>query len=101
MRGCRPVAPPNFRFELRKDKLRVKSGGGKDGTSLRSNLSGGNEPEKLWQFYIQLTQVECGLQRLKDDLAASDLSSVEERIDGARSLYHSWLIVCTRTCAPV
>jgi len=35
---------------------------------LRSNLSGPG-PAKLWQFYIQLTQVEAAFKDLKDDLS--------------------------------
>src|SRR5208337_1743669 len=50
------MGPPNIAFQLRKDKLRqVRKREGR--YLLRSNLSA-QEPEKLWQFYIQLTQVE-------------------------------------------
>jgi len=46
---------PSFKFELRKKKLRqVHKREGR--YLLRSNLSA-QEPEKLWQFYMQLTQV--------------------------------------------
>jgi hypothetical protein len=49
------LRPPNFTFELRRDQLRqVRRREGR--YLLRSNLSA-QEPEKLWQFYIQLTQV--------------------------------------------
>jgi transposase len=74
------IAPPNFRFDLRKDKLRqVRKREGR--YLLRSNLSA-QEPEKLWQFYIQLTQVEAAFKDLKDDLALRPIfHSVEQRIE--------------------
>lgn len=61
------LEPPNFNFQLRKDKLRqVRRREGR--YLLRSNLSA-EAPEKLWQFYIQLTQVEAAFKDLKNDLA--------------------------------
>ncbi|MBU6411479.1 MAG: hypothetical protein KGR98_13935, partial [Verrucomicrobia bacterium] len=58
---------PNFAFALRRDKLRqVRRRQGR--YLLRSNLSA-QAPEKLWQFYIQLTQVEAAFKDLKDDLS--------------------------------
>ncbi len=59
-----PEAPrrsPPFTFALRRDKLRqVRRREGR--YLLRSNLSA-QAPEKLWQFYIQLTQVEAAFKR--------------------------------------
>lgn len=53
-------------FWLRKDKLRsVRKREGR--YLLRSNLSA-EKPDRLWQFYIQLTQVEAAFKDLKDDL---------------------------------
>jgi hypothetical protein len=50
------MRPPIFTFVLRRDKLRqVRRREGR--YLLRSNLSA-QAPEKLWQFYVQLTQVE-------------------------------------------
>ena len=34
---------------------------------LRTNLSG-RDPAELWQFYIQLVEVEAAFKNLKDDL---------------------------------
>ena len=34
---------------------------------LRTNLSG-REPAQLWQFYIQLVEIEAAFKNLKDDL---------------------------------
>ena len=86
-----PIAPPNFRFELRKDKLRqVRRREGR--YLLRSNLSA-QEPEKLWQFYIQLTQVEAAFKDLKDDLALRPIfHQLEERIEA--HIFVSFLAYC-------
>jgi transposase len=72
--------PPHVRFELRKKKLRqVRKREGR--YLLRSNLSA-QEPEKLWQLYIQLTQVEAAFKDLKDDLALRPIyHSAEQRIE--------------------
>lgn len=86
-----PIAPPNFRFELRKDKLRqVRRREGR--YLLRSNLSA-QEPEKLWQFYIQLTQVEAAFKDLKDDLALRPIfHQLEERVEA--HIFVSFLAYC-------
>ena len=86
-----PVAPPNFRFALRKDKLRqVRKREGR--YLLRSNLSA-EEPEKLWQFYIQLTQVEAAFKDLKDDLALRPIfHQLEKRIEA--HIFVSFLAYC-------
>ena len=86
-----PVAPPNFHFALRKDKLRqVRRREGR--YLLRSNLSA-QEPEKLWQFYIQLTQVEAAFKDLKDDLALRPIfHQLERRIEA--HIFVSFLAYC-------
>jgi transposase len=85
------LQPPNFRFELRKKKLRqVRKREGR--YLLRSNLSA-QEPEKLWQFYIQLTQVEAAFKDLKDDLALRPIfHSDEQRIEA--HIFVSFLAYC-------
>src|SRR6266446_4692040 len=72
--------PPLFTFALRRDKLRqVRRREGR--YLLRSNLSA-QGPEKLWQFYIQLTQVEAAFKDLKDDLSLRPIfHSSEQRIE--------------------
>ena len=48
---------------------------------LRSNMSG-HLPDKLWQIYIQLTQVEAAFKDLKDDLDLRPIfHQLEERIE--------------------
>ncbi len=73
---------------------------------LRSNLSG-QEPEKLWWFYIQLTQVEAAFQDLKDDLSLRPIfHSLERRIEAhifvsfMAYCLHVHLRACLRPLAP-
>jgi transposase len=55
-----------FSFKLRKDKLRVARR--REGRYLlRSNMPE-RPPEQLWQFYLQLVQVEQAFKHLKSDL---------------------------------
>jgi len=57
---------PTFTFTLNRDKLRqVRRREGR--YLLRSNLCG-RDPADLWEFYIQLTEVEAAFKNLKDDL---------------------------------
>jgi transposase len=74
------LKPPNFTFQLRKEKLRqVRRREGR--YLLRSNLSA-QAPERLWQFYIQLTQVEAAFKDLKDDLSLRPIfHQLERRIE--------------------
>ena len=56
----------SFSFRLNRQKLReVRRREGR--YLLRTNLSG-REPAQLWQFYIQLVEIEAAFKNLKDDL---------------------------------
>src|ERR671925_1493616 len=56
----------SFSFRLNRQKLReVRRREGR--YLLRSNICG-KEPAELWQFYIQLVEIEAALKNLKDDL---------------------------------
>ena len=56
-----------FSFSLRKDKLRqVRRREGR--YLLRSNLTQ-SDPATLWEYYIQLTEIEQAFKELKSDLA--------------------------------
>ncbi len=70
----------NFSFKLRTDKLcQVRRREGR--YLLRSNLSG-QDPARLWQFYVQLTQVEAAFKDLKDDLGLRPIfHQLERRIE--------------------
>ena len=97
--------PPLFSFALRRDKLRqVRRREGR--YLLRSNLSA-QGPEKLWQFYIQLTQVEAAFKDLKDDLSLRPIfHSSEQRIEAhifvcfLAYCLHVSLRACLRPLAP-
>ena len=48
---------------------------------LRTNL-GGRDPAQLWQFYIQLTEIEAAFKNLKDDLQLRPIyHQLERRIE--------------------
>jgi transposase len=69
-----------FSFRLNRDKLRqVRRREGR--YLLRTNLCG-RDPEELWQFYIQLTEVEAAFKNLKDDLQLRPIyHQLEHRIE--------------------
>jgi transposase len=57
----------SFSFALNRQKLRqIRRREGR--YLLRTNLCG-REPVQLWQFYIQLVEIEAAFKNLKDDLA--------------------------------
>ncbi|MGH7158389.1 MAG: IS1634 family transposase [Candidatus Binatia bacterium] len=57
----------SFSFRLNRQKLRaVRRREGR--YLLRSNICG-KEPAELWQFYIQLVEIEAAFKNLKDDLS--------------------------------
>ena len=86
-----PVNEQTFGFELRRDKLRqVRRREGR--YLLRSNLSG-QDPAKLWQFYVQLTQVEAAFKDLKDDLSLRPIfHQLEHRIEA--HIFVAFLAYC-------
>ena len=69
-----------FRFKLHKDKLRkVRQREGH--YLLRSNLTQ-SDPARLWQYYIQLTEIEQAFKELKGDLAIRPIyHQLDERIE--------------------
>ena len=82
---------PRFSFALLKDKLReVRRREGR--YLLGSNLSP-DEPGKMWQFYIQRTQVEAAFKDLKDDLGLRPIfHQLEPRIEA--HIFVSFLADC-------
>lgn len=59
--------PQSFGYALNRDKLRkVRRREGR--YLLRTNLTG-HDPNELWTFYVQLTEVEQAFKELKNDLA--------------------------------
>jgi hypothetical protein len=75
-----PVTPETFRFQLNKAKLRVVRR--REGSYLlRSNLTG-IDPAQLWEYYIQLTEVEQAFKELKGDLAIRPIfHQIDTRIE--------------------
>ena len=86
-----PVNQQTFTFQLRKSKLRqVRRREGR--YLLRSNLNP-EDPGKLWQFYIQLTQVEAAFKDLKDDLSLRPIfHQLEHRIEA--HIFVAFLAYC-------
>lgn len=74
------VNASTFTFTLNKTKLRqVRRREGR--YLLRSNLNG-EDPAKLWEYYIQLTEVEQAFKELKHDLAIRPIyHQRDDRID--------------------
>ncbi len=72
--------PGSFSFKLNRQKLRqVRRREGR--YLLRTNLCG-RDPAELWQFYIQLTEVEAAFKNLKDDLSLRPIyHRLEARIE--------------------
>jgi transposase len=75
-----PAAQPLFAFGLNRKKLRQTRR--REGRYLlRTNLCG-RDPDELWQFYIQLTEVEAAFKNLKDDLQLRPIyHQLESRIE--------------------
>ena len=86
-----PVNAQTFKFKLRTQKLRqVRRREGR--YLLRSNLSG-QDPARLWQFYIQLTQVEAAFKDLKDDLSLRPIfHRLEHRVEA--HIFVAFLAYC-------
>jgi transposase len=76
-----PPGEATLTFTLRRDKLRQARK--REGRYLlRTNITGGRSAEELWQFYIQLTEVEAAFKNLKDDLALRPIHhQLEHRIE--------------------
>jgi len=69
-----------FSFALNRQKLReVRRREGR--YLLRTNLCG-RDPAELWQFYIQLVEIEAAFKNLKDDLGLRPIyHQLEQRIE--------------------
>jgi Transposase DDE domain len=87
------VAPSGaaFSFALNRKKLRqVRRREGR--YLLRTNL-GGRDPAQLWQFYIQLVEVEAAFKNLKDDLQLRPIyHQLEQRIEA--HIFIAFLAYC-------
>ena len=74
------VTPETFHFALNRKKLRIVRR--REGSYLlRSNLTG-DKPALLWQYYIQLTEVEQAFKELKGDLSVRPIyHQLDSRIE--------------------
>ena len=70
----------SFSFALNRQKLRIARR--REGRYLlRTNLCG-RDPAQLWEFYIQLVEIEAAFKNLKDDLALRPIfHQLEHRIE--------------------
>jgi len=80
-----------FSFALNRDKLRQARR--REGRYLlRTNLCG-RDPAQLWQFYIQLVEVEAAFKNLKDDLQLRPIyHQTEQRIEA--HIFVAFLAYC-------
>ena len=86
-----PVNAETFTFRWRKDKLRQAMR--REGRYLlRSNLPA-EDPARLWQHYVQLTEVEAVFRALKSDLAIRPIyHQKDSRIEA--HIFVSFLAYC-------
>lgn len=70
----------SFSFALNRDKL-AQARRREGRYLLRTNLHG-RDPQELWRFYIQLTEVEAAFKNLKDDLQLRPIyHQLEHRVE--------------------
>ena len=86
-----PVSAETFTFQLRKEKLREVLR--REGCYLlRSNLTH-QDPAYLWEYYIQLTEVEQAFKELKGDLNIRPIyHQTDERIEA--HIFVAFLAYC-------
>ena len=86
-----PTSGATFSYELNRNKLRQARR--REGRYLlRTNLCG-QDPAKLWQFYIQLTEIEAAFKTLKDDLGLRPIyHRLEQRIEA--HIFVAFLAYC-------
>jgi transposase len=86
-----PASGARFSYTLNRNKLRqVRRREGR--YLLRTNLCG-HDPAELWQFYIQLTEIEGAFKTLKDDLQLRPIyHRLEQRIEA--HIFVAFLAYC-------
>jgi transposase len=86
-----PAGGTTFSFSLNRPKLRqVRRREGR--YLLRTNLKG-RDPADLWQFYVQLTQIEAAFKDLKGDLQLRPIHhQLEHRIEA--HIFVAFLAYC-------
>ena len=76
------VAPHDASFTYALDRRKLRQVRKREGRYLlRSNLTG-RQPAELWQFYIQLVEIEAAFKNLKDDMQLRPIfHQLEHRIE--------------------
>jgi len=76
------VAPHGASFSYALNRSKLRQARRREGRYLlRSNLCG-HQPAQLWQFYIQLVEIEAAFKNLKDDLQLRPIfHQLEHRIE--------------------
>ena len=88
----------NFTYRLDRNKLRqVRRREGR--YLLRTNLTE-SDPAKLWQFYLQLVEVEAAFKTLKGDLAIRPIFHQAERAYRSAHLYRVPRLLLARDTRP-
>ena len=87
------VTPETFGFALDRAKLRVTRR--REGRYLlRSNLTA-QDPAQLWEFYVQLTQIEEAFKTIKGDLAIRPIyHQREDRVEA--HIFIAFLAYCVQ-----
>jgi hypothetical protein len=85
------VNAQTFNFKLRRDKLRVQRR--REGRYLlRSNLPA-EDPGKMWEMYLLLTEIEAAFKNLKSDLEIRPIyHQLESRIEA--HIFVAFLALC-------
>ena len=87
------VAERDARFTYRLDRAKLRQIRRREGRYLlRTNLAQ-SDPAKLWQFYLQLVEVEAAFKTLKGDLAIRPVFHQQERRIEAH-LFIAFLAYC-------
>jgi len=86
-----PSSGATFSYALNRNKLRQARR--REGRYLlRTNLCG-QDPAELWQFYIQLTEIEGAFKTLKDDLGLRPIyHRLEQRVEA--HIFVAFLAYC-------
>jgi len=87
------VAPESATFSFALDRKKLRQARRREGRYLlRTNLCG-KDPAQLWQFYIQLVEVEAAFKTMKDDLQLRPIyHQLEPRIEA--HIFVAFLAYC-------
>ncbi len=87
------VAERDARFTYRLDRAKLRQVHRREGRYLlRTNLTE-SDPAKLWQFYLQLVEVEAAFKTLKGDLAIRPVfHQLEQRVEA--HIFIAFLAYC-------